>query len=263
MWEELQALYHTAIEERADVRTQDWFLVHSPWPPFCILVLYLAFCAKSQSLMKNIRPFELRYVLIIYNFSLVILSIYMAYEFFMSSYLAGYSLLCQPVDYSTKPLAMRMASVCWWYFFSKYIELLDTVFFVMRKKFSQVSFLHIFHHSTMLINWWLAIKYVAGGQSFFIGLINSSVHVVMYSYYGLSCFGPKVRKYLWWKKYLTKLQLIQFVAIFVHCAHNLCADCDYPDWLNEMVMGYMIILIVLFTNFYIQSYAKKTIKKQK
>lgn len=30
----------------------------------------------------------------------------------------------------------------------------------------------------------------------------------MYSYYFLSAFGDTFRKYLWWKKYLTMLQLV-------------------------------------------------------
>lgn len=30
----------------------------------------------------------------------------------------------------------------------------------------------------------------------------------MYSYYGLAAIGPHMQKYLWWKKYLTSLQLV-------------------------------------------------------
>lgn len=38
--------------------------------------------------------------------------------------------------------------------------------------------------------------------------INSLVHVLMYSYYGLTALGPAVQKYLWWKKHLTLIQLV-------------------------------------------------------
>ena len=38
------------------------------------------------------------------------------------------------------------------------------VFFILRKKNSQVTFLHVYHHSTMIINWWMAAKYVPIGQ---------------------------------------------------------------------------------------------------
>ena len=45
--------------------------------------------------------------------------------------------------------------------------------------------------------------------AFFSAMINSFIHVVMYTYYLLSALGPSVRKYLWWKKYLTAMQLVR------------------------------------------------------
>jgi len=50
----------------------------------------------------------------------------------------------------------------------------------------------------------LASTFVA----FFGAQLNSFIHILMYSYYGLSALGPAVQKYLWWKRYLTKLQLV-------------------------------------------------------
>lgn len=38
----------------------------------------------------------------------------------------------------------------------------------------------------------------------------------MYAYYMLAAMGPKYRRYIWWKKYLTNFQMIQFVMIFSH-----------------------------------------------
>jgi elongation of very long chain fatty acids protein 7 len=42
-----------------------------------------------------------------------------------------------------------MAAACWWYFFSKFTEFFDTIFFVMRKRYDQVSALHVIHHCIM------------------------------------------------------------------------------------------------------------------
>lgn len=61
-------------------------------------------------------------------------------------------------------LKLKMAGALWWYFISKGIEYLDTVFFILRKKFNQVTFLHVYHHCTMFTLWWIGIKWVAGGQ---------------------------------------------------------------------------------------------------
>ena len=46
-------------------------------------------------------------------------------------------------------------------------------------------------------------------------MINSFVHMVMYSYYALAALGPAYQKYLWWKKYLTVFQMVSFVQ-YVH-----------------------------------------------
>ncbi|KAL4000467.1 hypothetical protein ACER0C_008238 [Sarotherodon galilaeus] len=253
---------HQRIVDNGDKRTDPWLLVYSPVPVTLIFLLYLFIIWAGPRLMKHREPFELKVVLIVYNFTMVGLSVYMCHEFLVTSWLLNYSLLCQPVDYSTSPLAMRMARVCWWFFFSKVIELSDTLLIILRKKNNQLTFLHVYHHSTMIFNWWSGVKYVAGGQSFFIGLINTFVHVIMYSYYGLAALGPHMQKYLWWKRYLTSLQLVQFLLILVHTAYNLFADCNYPDAMNAVVVGYCITLIILFSNFYYQSYLRKT-KKQK
>lgn len=48
-----------------------------------------------------------------------------------------------------------------------------------------------------------------GGMGSFHAMVNSSVHVVMYLYYGLSALGPVAQPYLWWKKHMTAIQLVR------------------------------------------------------
>jgi len=50
-----------------------------------------------------------------------------------------------------------------------------------------------------------------GEQLIFGGIINSFIHTVMYSYYFLSALGPHMQKYLWWKKYLTRMQIVSTI----------------------------------------------------
>jgi elongation of very long chain fatty acids protein 4 len=78
--------------------------------------------------------------------------------------------------------------------------------FVLRKKNSQVSFLHLYHHSTMFPLWWLGVKWCPGGQAYFSATINCFVHVVMYSYYFITTFEGY--RDVWWKKYITHMQLV-------------------------------------------------------
>ncbi|GAA6235033.1 elongation of very long chain fatty acids protein 4-like [Lates japonicus] len=118
---------HQRIVDNGDKRTDPWLLVYSPVPVSLIFLVYLCVVWAGPRLMKNREPIDLKVILIVYNFAMVGLSAYMFHEFLVSSWLSNYSYLCQPVDYSTNPLAMRMARVCWWFFFSKVIELSDTV----------------------------------------------------------------------------------------------------------------------------------------
>lgn len=96
----------------------------------------------------------------------------------------------------------------WFYFLCKIVELLDTVFFILRKKEKQVSFLHLYHHAMMPICSWIGVKFLPGGHGTLLGLINSFIHIIMYSYYFLAALGPQFQKYLWWKKYLTVMQMV-------------------------------------------------------
>lgn len=245
---------------KADPRVEGWFMMSSPWPSLVICVLYVIIVKLGPTIMANRKPIEMRNVLLVYNVCMVGLSTYCFVEFNLAGWLAGYSLGCQPVDYSRSPQAVRMANVCWWFYFSKFIELLDTIFFIMRKKFNQVSFLHVFHHGIMPFSWWFGVKFVAGGFGTFHSMLNSFIHLVMYSYYGLAALGPKYQKYLWWKKYMTSMQITQFVLVTIHSVQLLFIECDYPRLFVYWIGLYAVIFMVMFADFYRQAYKKPSEK---
>ena len=145
-----------------------------------------------------------------------------------------------------------MAQVCWWYYFCKFTEFLDTIFFVLRKKNDQITSLHVIHHTIMPISCWWGIKFAPGGQGSFFGLINSAIHVVMYTYYLLAAMGPKYQKYLWWKKHITAMQMAQFALVFYHSAQGLYYDCDYPKVFLCIFCFHSLMFFCLFSNFYVQ-----------
>ena len=132
--------------------------------------------------------------------------------------------------------------------------MLDSVFFVLRKKTNQLTFLHIYHHSTMFCLWWIGVKYVAGGSSFLGAMFNCGVHVLMYLYYFLAACGPSVRKFLWWKKYLTMIQMAQFVFALIMGLNAIRVGCDFPMWMQYSANAYMVSFIVLFSRYYYHEY---------
>lgn len=48
-------------------------------------------------------------------------------------------------------------------------------------------------------------------SAWFVAMLNSFVHIFMYTYYGLAAIGPHMQKYLWWKRYLTRMQLVSYL----------------------------------------------------
>lgn len=76
----------------------------------------------------------------------------------------------------------------------------------------------------------------------------------MYSYYLLAALGPSIQPYLWWKKYLTALQMIQFIAIMLHAFQLLFIDCNYPKAFVWFIGLHAVMFYFLFNNFYKQKY---------
>nr|XP_020462683.1 elongation of very long chain fatty acids protein 1-like [Monopterus albus]XP_020462684.1 elongation of very long chain fatty acids protein 1-like [Monopterus albus] len=272
MLQEIQEFGSHAIEiydylmAGCDPRIKGYLLMQSPFPMTTILLCYLFFALYlGPRIMANRRPFQLKEAMIVYNFFLVALSLYIVYEFMMSGWATTYTWRCDIIDTSHSPQALRMVQVAWLFWFSKIIELMDTIFFVLRKKHSQITFLHIFHHSFMPWTWWWGASYAPGGIGSFHAMVNSSVHVVMYFYYGLSAAGPRFQKYLWWKKYMTAIQLTQFVLISLHATQYYFMDsCDYQfPVIIHLIWMYGTFFFVLFSNFWVQAYVKgKRLPKQ-
>lgn len=252
--------FYDYILKWSDPRLKGYPLMQNPIEMTTILLGYVFFSLYAgPRFMANRKPYRLNTAMIVYNFSMVALNSFIVYEFLMSGWGTTYTWRCDLCDPSNSPQALRMVRVAWVFYFSKFIELLDTVFFVMRKKHSQVTFLHIFHHSFMPWTWWWGVTYTpAGGMGSFHALVNSMVHVIMYFYYGLSAAGPRFQKYLWWKKYMTAIQLTQFVLISVHITqYYFMAECDYqvPVFIH-LIWIYGTFFFILFSNFWIQAYVK-------
>ncbi|XP_043249765.1 elongation of very long chain fatty acids protein AAEL008004-like isoform X1 [Colletes gigas] len=250
---------HEILDKHADQRTTNWFMMSSPFPTLFICLCYVyAVKVLGPKLMENRKPFQLKNTLVFYNMFQMMFSAWLFYEIGMSGWLTGdYSLKCQPVDYSDRPQVLRMAHVCWWYYFSKFTEFMDTIFFVLRKKNNHVSTLHVIHHGCMPMSVWFGVKFTPGGHSTFFGLLNTFVHIVMYTYYLLAAMGPRLQPYLWWKKYLTVFQMIQFVAVMIHAFQLLFIDCNYPKAFVWWIGLHATMFFFLFNEFYQQSYLQK------
>lgn len=143
------------------------------------------------------------------------------------------------------------------YFCAKFMDLFDTVFFILRKKDKQVTFLHVVHHSLMPLCTYIALRFAPIGRTSIIGIVNAVVHTVMYTYYFLSSI-ESMRKRLWWKKYLTQMQIVQFVIFFAHSLQGLffIDGNKFPITISILELLNSLFFMKSFTDFFLATYKK-------
>ncbi|XP_015911125.1 very long chain fatty acid elongase 4 [Parasteatoda tepidariorum] len=231
--------------------------------PLSVVLLYLLFVKwLGPLLMKPFKPLRLNSLLIAFNISIVVWNAYVSFNIANIIYdSAKNGKLCNLMtnEVNMKYYVNKAYKFVWLFYISKYVDLLDTIFFVLRKKHRQISFLHVFHHSTVILLIWWGIRYKCRGGYIGVGIsLNSFVHVCTYTYYALSACGPKIQRYTYPRKiYLTFVQVIQFWIVLGYIAWGLISGCEHLDKGAGTSVIFFSILMILFANFYVKNYKKK------
>jgi len=244
------------VYERDVTPLSGWF---APW---VTVTCYFVGLRILQWRMKDRKAMEFPRLLFLHNIVLSAASsvvfAFMAYILWMKHSIRGYGLremICG-VQMHEEGGSLKLAYYINYWF--KYYELLDTILLVLRKK--PVMFLHEYHHAATLVLTWSQLREHSTVQWMPIG-INLFVHIVMYYYYAVSAVGIRV----WWKKYLTTLQILQFVVDVVACSYAyaifIANGMSYAACYGTQVGAVTGILIltsylILFIQFYFRTYGK-------
>lgn len=115
--------------------------------------------------MANRKPYELTRVINGYNIFQMISN---AYVFLMACYYPprqeNVRLFCIPEPYNDfSYVGTKILRVSYFFYLLKVLDLFDTIFFILRKKNSQVTFLHIYHHAGMVVAGYIYCKLYSGG----------------------------------------------------------------------------------------------------
>jgi len=146
----------------------------------------------------------------------------------------------------------------WYYIFylSKIYEFIDTIILCLKQK--KLIFLHVYHHIITLWLCWVMIDDRMSIQ-WFCAAANMFIHVFMYYFYACQSLGINI----WWKKYLTTLQILQFIfdefgnaswAYYVVFEKKNCSGTWFGFWFG---MGVIFSFLVLFINFFKKTYSGK------
>lgn len=91
----------------------------------------------------------------------------------------------------------------------------------------------------------------------FPGIVNSYVHVIMYGYYFLTSFKPELKQSIWWKKYITQVQMAQFSILIIYFGVPIFTACQFPKSLLAFLTVQNLFMLLLFADFYYKAYLKK------
>ncbi|CRL05707.1 CLUMA_CG018738, isoform A [Clunio marinus] len=258
-------IFNFYVIEKKDKRSDELFFGKSPIPLALVLSGYLLLIKYGPKLMESRKAFELKYILIVYNFIQVVLNtllgVYGCYHVFLMN---DFDFNCQPVDYSTTSKGFRELELTNYYFLLKLLDLLDTVIklnWITLQPLFNISFSAIYcikkeKHSLIIPS--LLSSFLYGPWDEHRIEIHRSF---MYFYYFMTAFKVELKKSIWWKKHITQIQLFQFALLFVHFLRGaLASNCSYPKfWLWVLVIQ-NIFMFSMFADFYFKAYMKKKSK---
>lgn len=231
------------------------------WLSYAASAVYLACLWFGQMVMKDLKPFDLKRPLALWNLFLAVFSLLGMLRTVPHLVLTLHSYGFQ---YTVCRSAVRSFGGgppgLWATLFvvSKYFELLDTAFLVLRKR--KVGFLHWYHHCTVLLYCWHAFIWELSTGIYFITM-NFSVHTIMYFYYFLAavCSRPPP-----WALLVTVLQISQMaVGIAVVLSHiymltfGYVANCDGHLPNLYAALGMYASYFLLFFHFLLERYCIK------
>ncbi|XP_077999748.1 very long chain fatty acid elongase 5-like [Glandiceps talaboti] len=215
---------------------------------FPVMVLYLAMIWMSRFYQRHTSPMSLRMILVVYNVTCSLVSLYTFCGMIYGMYEMQSIYLKQ-----TSPTMQHLFFI---YHCTKMLELLDTVFMILRHRSRQISFLHVYHHASMLLLSDFAYSLCPWVGIAFGLSINSLVHVCLYFYYAQAAYNPSQAPS--WKKNMTQMQILQFLIGLVHNTfgylyHGFCVYSFF----------YAFSMLYLFSNFYYHAFVKQKSKKVK
>lgn len=240
-----------------ELRERFWF--SSEVPLLCTLTIYLLFITViGPEMMKNRKPFHLRSIMFVYNFFLVL--IYFIHLLRTPSFLraAGKHFYCRFYHEEEIAVIFKQGNYILWRLFNlKILELLDTVFMILTKKNKNVTKMHVLHHCLVPIFGWFIARAETGSYVLILLMVNSAVHVIMYTYYGIAALGPKYQKYIWWKKYVTSLQIFQFIFMTVFFSAAYYMGCTTSDFNFLFCFIITVLFLYLFIDYYLSAFFPK------
>lgn len=136
----------------------------SPLPLIVIFTLYFSFLNIGPKIMKERKPLNLTTIIRLYNIFQVVSCMAFSYAALNLDYnVFTATFKCLKFEENLKKgVEIKDVFVLYWYFMLlRTVELVETIFFILRKKSEQVSFLHVYHHVSTILFLYILNRYSA------------------------------------------------------------------------------------------------------
>ncbi|KAJ1849885.1 Fatty acyl-CoA elongase/Polyunsaturated fatty acid specific elongation enzyme [Coemansia sp. RSA 2703] len=262
----LSAAYSAAGYDKSQWRWVNGQSYLSTWQEVGLgMVVYLGTIFGIQFLMRSHKGFKLKRLTQIHNLFLTVASLALLVLFVeeLIPIISEGGLFYAVCD--ERAWTQRLEVLYYLNYLTKWLEFTDTVFLALKKK--PLQFLHVYHHTLTMVLCFTQLNGLTS-VSWVVITLNLFVHVIMYFYYFLASCSI----YPWWKKYVTTLQITQFIIDlgFVYfCTYQLIASRYYPKVLpcygdcagteEAAVFGCALLssYLLLFIQFFQRTYSKK------
>lgn len=250
---------HGFWEDHGDSKVSaDFPLMYGgPWKLVAITALY-AFLSLSYGpkWMQNRKPFELRPYMLVYN----------GFMFGVNG--AGFLVALWVTQMGTNSWHCQLDSDRWsgiqgismkymgyTYLWIKLMDFVSTGFAILRKKEGQDITAQVIHNSYMILFPFLGLKFYAKGIFAFLPMMDLFLQSVRFAFLVLASAGKAFTFSLWWKKYVTQIQILQQLVLLVHSLYmTLTPNCEGPAFLKIFVGIYATCSLPYYARFYHRKY---------
>lgn len=112
--------------------------------------------------MEKREPYDVKNVIRVYN----LFQLFACTIFVTQTYEIGFDYRfiwkCEKFHFLSDTQRATVVFGTWFFLLLRIFEFIETIFFILRKKQNQASFLHVYHHISTVLLLWIFMTYDAG-----------------------------------------------------------------------------------------------------
>lgn len=182
--------------------------------------------------------------MIVYNATQALLNLRLAIALLNEVWQLGYQ---RPWGNALDPseTGHKLGMLIWFQYHCRQLDLLDTLFMIIRKKFQRISFVHVYLRLLNLWGWFIACRYACGGDTYFPAFVNATCQVLVYVYYTVHLVRPRGVPFFR-RARVAEMQVLQFTVCAAHALFIL-----YYGNIPRAVVAFNLFIMANGLAFYI------------